>query len=55
MRRLRGLDTDLQQAVLAVIELDWCGREIHSYIDDGDELFQRFWELESPIMEDQDN
>lgn len=55
MRRLRGLDTDLQQAVLAVIQLDWCGREIHSYIDEGDELFQRFWELESPIMEEQDN
>ena len=54
MRRLRGLDTDLQQAVLAVIELDWCGREIHTYIKDGDDVFQKFWEMESPVIEDDD-
>lgn len=52
MRRLRCLDPDLQQAVLAVIQLDWCGREIHTYLEGGDELFHKFWQLETPVMED---
>lgn len=52
MRRLRGLDSDLQQAVLDVIELDWCGREIHTYIKNGDERFRQFWEQETPVIED---
>lgn len=32
MRRLRALDVDLQQAALDVIQLDWCGREVHTYL-----------------------
>lgn len=55
MRRLRALDADLQQAAVAVIELDWCGKEVHTYIDGGDEMFQQFWKLETPVIEDEND
>jgi hypothetical protein len=46
---LRNLDRDLQQDVLAVLQLDWHGgREVHKYIEDGDRLFLRWWEAERP-------
>src|SRR5690554_5873877 len=54
MRRLRVLDPDLQQAVLAVIELDWCGSEIHTHLHGGDEIFQDFWERETPPLPETD-
>lgn len=44
---LRGLDADLQKAVLDVIELDWCGHEIHTYIENGEAIFQDWWEREA--------
>jgi hypothetical protein len=47
LNRLRALDTELQQAVLQVLALDWNGREIHTYVPGGDELFQSWWERES--------
>lgn len=47
MTQFRGLDTDLQLAVLDVIELDWCGHEVHIYLENGEELFQAWWEQES--------
>ena len=46
---LRNLARDLQQDVLAVLQLDWHGgREVHKYIEDGDRLFLRWWEAERP-------
>jgi len=45
--RLRALDTELQQAALQVLALDWNGREVHTYVPGGDELFQSWWERES--------
>ena len=46
---LRNLDRNLQQDVLAVLQLDWHGgREVHKYIEDGDRLFLRWWEAERP-------
>lgn len=47
MTSLRALDRPLQADALAVIELDWCGREVHTYLDDGEAVFQAFWERES--------
>ncbi len=46
LNRLRALDTELQQAALQVLELDWNGREVHTYVPGGDELFQSWWERE---------
>jgi len=46
LNRLRALDTELQQAVLQVLALDWNGREVHTYVPGGDELFQSWWERE---------
>lgn len=48
---LRGLDADLQKAVLDVIELDWCGHEIHTYIENGEAMFQDWWERETGRQE----
>jgi hypothetical protein len=46
---LRNLDRDLQQDVLAVLQLDWHGgREVHKYLDEGALLFLRWWEAERP-------
>lgn len=45
--RLRALDTELQQAALRVLALDWNGREVHTYLPDGDALFQSWWESEA--------
>tara|TARA_B100000965_G_C18967732_1_gene488314 strand:+ start:32 stop:388 length:357 start_codon:yes stop_codon:yes gene_type:complete len=45
--RLRALDTELQQAALQVLTLDWNGREVHTYLPGGDQLFQAWWEQES--------
>ena len=47
LNRLRALDTELQQAALQVLALDWNGREVHTYLPHGDELFQSWWERES--------
>lgn len=47
LNRLRALDTELQQAALQVLALDWNGREIHTYVPGGDQLFQSWWEWES--------
>lgn len=47
LNRLRALDTELQQAALQVLALDWNGREVHTYLPHGDELFQSWWEWES--------
>jgi len=47
LNRLRALDTELQQAALQVLALDWNGREVHTYVPGGDELFQFWWEQES--------
>lgn len=47
LTRLRVLDTDLQRAALTVIE--WaadCDRELHEYLEDGNRLLQRFWDME---------
>lgn len=46
MSRLRVLDPRLQDAVLAVLELDWCGTEIHEYIEDGQAVWCEFWRME---------
>ncbi|MGJ7459347.1 DUF7673 family protein [Halomonas sp. RA08-2] len=48
LTRLRVLDADLQRAALIVIE--WsadCDRELHDYLEGGNRLLQRFWEIES--------
>ena len=45
--QLRALDVELQQAALQVLALDWNGREIHTYVPGGDQLFQSWWERES--------
>ena len=45
--QLRALDADLQQAVLQVLALDWNGREVHTYVPGGDQLFQSWWEREA--------
>ena len=47
LNRLRALDTELQQAALRVLALDGNGREVHTYVPGGDELFQSWWERES--------
>lgn len=47
LNRLRALDAELQQAALRVLALDWNGREVHTYVPGGDELFQSWWERES--------
>ena len=47
LNRLRALDTELQQAALQVLALDWNGREVHTYVPGGDQLFQSWWEWES--------
>lgn len=47
LNRLRALDTELQQAALQVLALDWNGREVHTYVSNGDQLFQSWWEWES--------
>ena len=47
LNRLRALDAELQQAALQVLALDWNGREVHTYLPGGDELFQAWWEQES--------
>ena len=47
LNRLRALETELQQAALQVLALDWNGREVHTYVPGGDELFQAWWERES--------
>jgi len=47
LNRLRALDTELQQAALQVLALDWNGREVHTYVPGGDELFQSWWEWET--------
>nr|WP_273422777.1 hypothetical protein [Halomonas sp.] len=41
------MDTELQQAALQVLALDWNGREVHTYVPGGDQLFQSWWERES--------
>ena len=46
MSRLRVLDPRLQDVMLAVIELDWCGTEIHEDIEDGQALWIEFWRQE---------
>ncbi|MBF7052247.1 hypothetical protein IOC61_02820 [Halomonas sp. KAO] len=47
MQRLRGLDVDLQEAALAVIQMaTYSGHEIHTFVEDGDALLKRFWEIE---------
>lgn len=47
MQRLRGLDPDLQDAALAVIWMaTYSGHEIHTFIEGGDALLKRFWEIE---------
>lgn len=46
LNRLRALDAELQQAALRVLALDWNGREVHTYVPGGDELFQSWWVLE---------
>ncbi|RLP52827.1 MAG: hypothetical protein D6160_18845 [Ketobacter sp.] len=49
LNRLRALDTELQQAVLQVLALDWNGREVHTYVPEGDQLFQSWWEREASV------
>ncbi|TDB02090.1 DUF7673 family protein [Halomonas marinisediminis] len=47
MQRLRGLDVDLQEAALAVIQMaTYSGHEIHTFVEDGDALLKCFWEIE---------
>ncbi|NLC22006.1 MAG: hypothetical protein GX771_08885, partial [Halomonadaceae bacterium] len=47
MQRLRGLDADLQADALAVIQMaTYSGHEIHTFIEGGDALLKRFWEIE---------
>ncbi len=47
MHRLRGLDPDLQEGALAVIRMaTYSGHEIHTFIEGGDALLKRFWEIE---------
>ena len=47
MQRLRGLDPALQADALAVIQMDAsAGHEIHTFIEGGDALLKRFWEIE---------
>lgn len=46
--RLRGLDPELQTDCLAVLTLDWCGREVHQYIEGGDDLFLAWWKEARP-------
>lgn len=46
LNRLRVLDPDLQEAALRVIELDWCGYEVHKYLDDGERRFSAYWTRE---------
>lgn len=48
LTRLRVLDRDLQRAAMIVIE--WsadCDQELHEYLEDGNRLMQRFWEIET--------
>lgn len=47
MQRLRALDADLQAEALAVIKMaTYSGHEIHNFIEGGDALLKRFWEME---------
>lgn len=47
LQRLRGLDADLQADALAVIQMaTYSGHEIHTFIEGGDALLKRFWEIE---------
>jgi len=47
MQRLRGLDPALQADALAVIQMaTYSGHEIHTFIEGGDALLKRFWEIE---------
>jgi hypothetical protein len=47
MQRLRALDADLQADALRVIEMaTYSGHEIHVFIQGGDELMKRFWDIE---------
>ena len=47
LTRLRVLDPDLQIDILAVLQLDWVGDEVHGYIRDGDDIWKHWWERES--------
>ncbi|MBE95565.1 hypothetical protein [Marinobacter sp.] len=49
LNRLRALDTELQQAALQVLALDWNSREVHTYVRGGDQLFQSWWEREASV------
>lgn len=52
MQRLRALDADLQVAALAVIQMaTYSGHEIHTFIEGGDALLKRFWEIEEACDE----
>ncbi|WP_163559737.1 hypothetical protein [Halomonas sp. NO4] len=52
MQRLRGLDADLQADALAVIRMaTYSGHEIHTFIEGGDTLLKRFWEIEEAADE----
>lgn len=52
MTQLRALDEDLQKDALAVLRMDMRPRhEVHTYIEDGDELWREWWEQESETDE----
>ncbi len=44
---LRPLDTELQQAALQVLALNWNGQEIHTHVPGGDQLVQSWRQRES--------
>lgn len=47
LNRLRVLDPGIQADALSVIALDWCGSEVHKYLDNGDDRFSAYWERET--------
>ena len=52
--RLRALDADLADDCLTVLRMDLTPRkEIHLFLEGGDEFFQKFWEMESDDGEEE--
>lgn len=48
LNRLRNLDAALQEDALAVLRMDMTPRrEVHTYIEDGDEIWREWWHREA--------
>lgn len=55
LNRLRNLDADLKEDALAVLRMDMSPRrEVHTYIEGGDELWREWWHREAAFDAEED-